>query len=916
MRTILSIAIISVLAGNTPAQIDFVQDVRPILQEHCYACHGEKKQKSGLRLDIKSEAFRGGDGWGPSIVAGDPGQSPLLELVQSEQPDTRMPPEGPPLSPQHIATLETWIREGAKWPEDADTAQLEDKLDHWSFKPRNVTRRHATIDEFIDAALTVNGLEQNPPAQPRSLVRRMYLDVTGLPPTPAEVADFVETPDVRQLADKLLASPRYGERWAQHWLDVIRWAETVGFETNSERRDAWHYRDWVIDALNQDKPYDQFIFEQIAGDCVGEDAALGFLVAGPANLPGQIGRDEAAMRGARQDELSEVISTVSQAFMGLTVGCARCHDHKFDPISQQDYYSMQALFAGLRYGTRRLRGEQNDAMAAKVPAAQAEVKVLVAELAAIRERLSLRAPIKDIHHESFPPVTTKIVRMKINATNNGSPAALYEFEVWKAPNEGNDSKSSADTAKENVALASRGAQVSASSFALANQSRHHDNLIDGSTDTRQAYPWIAGKGGPAWLQVEFEVPAEISAITLHRGTSMPVDFTVEAQRPDGSWLELIHTRDRFPRTDDTRAAEKLDIADTEQDRQKIAQLLARIRSAQAQLARLRAGPQVYAASFVESPDATFLLRRGDAMQPASEVPPSVPLFLEDLKLATDAPDLKRRLALAKHLCSPNHPLTARVIVNRVWQHHFGKGLVDTPSDFGRMGSEPTHPELLDWLATKFIEDGWSIKKLHRRILLSKTYQQSSEPQQRALAVDADCRLLWRFPPRRLEAETLRDSILSASGKLNFDAGGRGFSFFNQRGGLSDYKPKETFDRDGLRRMIYAHKVRMIDVDVFGPFDCPDAGQMKPSRTRSITPVQSLGLLNSPFVLRQAVFFAERIENTAGDDVTAQVTLAFQIAYAREPTAAELERLVPFVSDHGLDQLCRAILNTSEFAYIQ
>lgn len=905
------VASASISADTHVAGVDFVRDVQPILQRYCYECHGTEKQKSGLRLDIKSEALAGGDGWGPSIVAQSAGESPLIELISTDDEDERMPPTGPPLSIADIQTLTRWIDEGADWPDGVDLAQLEDRLDHWSFKPLAVPTGEHSIDQFIDSVLTQNGLTRNAAADARTLARRLTFGLTGLPPTPEQVADFVEDPNVGRFVDRLLASPRYGERWAQHWLDVIRWAETVGFETNAERRNAWHYRDWVIAALNDDKPYDRFVFEQLAGDTTGDDAALGFLVAGPANLPGQVGRDDAAMRGARQDELDEVISTVSQAFLGLTVGCARCHDHKFDPILQRDYYSMQAMFAGLSYGTRRLRGPQNDAWAAQVPAARKKAESLRADLESLREQHDLRPAVQDVNTEHFEAVLATSVRMQINATTNRAAASVYEFEAWTVPVD--DGASSV-----NVALASGGAVPSASSFALANQSRHFDNLIDGSVDKRQSYAWVSAKSGQAWFRIDFPSAAMIDRVTIHRGASMPADFVIEVLSPnDEVWREVAHTRDRLPRVDDSRAADTVTIAslDDEQVKQ-ICDKLAQIRAADGNLNRLVAGPQAYAARFNPDPPATFVLHRGDAMQPRDVAPAAIPEFLGQLDLGSATAETDRRLALARHLTAADHPLTARVIVNRVWQHHFGIGLVDTPSDFGRMGTSPSHPELLDWLVAKFIAGGWSLKKLHRLIVSSETFQQSSLPRRDALAVDAESRLLWRFPSRRLEAEAIRDSILTTSGKLNLKTGGPGFDLFNQRGGLADYKPKQTFQAEGWRRMIYSHKVRMISADVFGAFDCPDAGQMKPSRTRSITPVQSLGLFNSPFVNRQAEFFAQRIRSTVGDDPAAQVDCAIDLAYSRTPTSAERAVLVALAADHGLPQVCRAIFNSSEFVFIQ
>jgi hypothetical protein len=351
--------------------------------------------------------------------------------------------------------------------------------------------------------------------------------------------------------------------------------------------------------------------------------------------------------------------------------------------------------------------------------------------------------------------------------------------------------------------------------------------------------------------------------------------------------------------------------------EKVLQLIAQIRKTQQELNRLAAGPQTYAASFSDLPAATMLLRRGDPMQPSEEVFASAPTVLTG-KAPTTNPqrEFDRRKMLVDHLARPDHPLTARVMVNRIWQHHFGIGLVETASDFGRMGTPPTHPDLLDWLAVEFVENGWSLKHLHRQIVTSKTYTQSSRPRDDAMRVDADARLLWRYPPRRLDAEAIRDSVLMASGKLDLRMYGRGFDFFNQRGGLSDYRPKETFETDGLRRMIYAHKIRMQSVDVFGAFDCPDAGQMTPRRNRSITPIQSLGLLNSPFINRQAEFFAQRIGELAEGDLSEALRIAFEITLTRVPTEDEQEVLLRLARDHGLDQVCRVILNTSEFVSLQ
>lgn len=777
----------------------------------------------------------------------------------------------------------------------------------WSFQPvRKLevpSERSNPVDFFILEKLDEAGLKPSPQADRRTQIRRLYLVMLGVPPEPDVVRAFIDDtrPDAwEELVDRVLADSRYGERWAQHWLDVIRWAETVGFETNAPRLNAWPYRDWVIRSLNEDKPYDRFIFEQIAGDVVLEDAALGFLVAGPANLPGQIGRDEEAMRGARQDELDEVLRTVGQSMMGLTIGCARCHDHKFDPISSRDYYGMQAIFAGLRYGERRWRGEENDRWTSQVPEAREEVASLESRLRGLQQKHQLDHPVQDRHEETFPTVTTDAIRMEIRATDNRSAASLYEFEIF----------SSASPSK-NLALASAGGKADASGFQLANQTRHHDNLIDGTVDARQAFPWVCDKTGPAWIEIELPERKAIDRVIFTRGRSVPADYTILVREPNGSWTPVVNSANRMLRLSDTRPANEVSLLDlTPEEISELVKANGELRTAKAKLARLSSGPQVYAASFTE-PETTYHLPRGDAMQRAEELGPSIPAVLGKLNLSPEGTEQSRRVAFTRHLTSGDHPLTPRVMVNRCWHHYFGTGLVETTSDFGKMGRPPSHPELLDWLAAEFVEKGWSLKQLHRLVLTSATFRQSNRPNVRALEVDADSRLLWRFPPRRVEAEVIRDTILTASGKLNRKAGGVSFDLFKEKGGLSGYNPLETFNEDGWRRMIYARKIRMQSVGVFGAFDCPDAGQMTPQRTRSITPLQALSLMNSPFAIRQAGFLAERLLKHS-PSLDEQIAEAFELALNREPTPTELEKLGELAGNHGLEQVCRVLFNTSEF----
>lgn len=563
---------------------------------------------------------------------------------------------------------------------------------------------------------------------------------------------------------------------------------------------------------------------------------------------------------------------------------------------------MQAIFAGMNYGYRRWRGTENDAWTAQIPAAKEKAGALRTEMNALRAKHGLRPPLASVQTETFAPILAQSIRMRIDATIRSTTASLYEFEAW--------------TKEKNVALASNGAKPSASSFALANQTRHFDNLVDGTVDKRQAFPWGSAKSGAAWIQIDFAQPATLEKVIWHEGSSTPVDYVIEVLQPRATeWKEVASPRDRMPREDDAREAKTVKIEGLSEE--EVAQLMAQIgevRAAYAELRRLTAGPQVYAASIKPEIDQTYLLRRGDPMQREAELKPATPAVLGVYDLEGDS-EQARRVALAKHLTNPQNPLTARVIVNRVWQHHFGVGLVETPSDFGKMGREPTHPQLLDWLTLEFVKNGWSLKWLHKIIVNSATYQQSSQPNPDAEKIDADARLLWRFPPRRMEAEAIRDSILAVSGKLNLEMGGRGFDFFQQRGGLSDYRSKETFDESGWRRMIYAHKIRMQSVDIFGAFDCPDAGQMKPRRTRSITPLQSLSLMNSPFANRQAGFFAERVRQEAGDDPNKQLDHIFALAFARKPTDEERTQLTEFGAKHGLEQVCRVVFNTSEFVFL-
>jgi hypothetical protein len=880
-----------------------------------------------LRLDVKSAAFQGGELYEASIVPGKAGESPLVQFVADENADLLMPPDGDRLSEREIATLTRWVDEGAVWPDGVDLVELEDLRDHWSFLPLSnaappKTRdadwpRHA-IDRFVLARLEQNGLRPAPPADRIAWLRRVSLDLTGLPPTPRETAAFVHDTGegaFQRVVDRLLESPRYGERWAQHWLDVVRYADTHGFEVNTERPNAWPYRDYVIRAFNEDRPYDHFVREQIVGDAVGQDAATGFLVTASVLLPGQIGKDEPSKRLARQDALDEIVVNIGQTFLGLSIGCARCHDHKFDPISQRDYYSMQAFVAGVEYKDRELLTPQ--VVAARDQAEQAKKR-----LAAVERELTLFAPLANSgverpmirpsqNTDRFTPAKARRLRFTIRRTNNLEPC-IDELEVYS-------------TDGSNVALASAGTTVRSSGDKVS-ANRHELRFInDGRYGNSRS--WMSSEVGAGWVELEFSREHEIDRVVWGRDREgkftdrLATDYLVELATTDREWQLAADASDRRAfAPDDAEPSEfsftGLSSPETESAR--------RLLSEQAELtATIEAASdaqKVFAGVFRE-PDQIHLLTRGDPEQPKDVVSPAVPIALGSLQLPVETAEQQRRRALADWIASAANPLTARVMVNRIWQGHFGRGLVETASDFGHSGREPSHPELLDWLAAEFIRSGWSMKHMHKLIVLSATYRQSSTgggptadgPQPES--IDADVRLLWRYPSRRVDAETIRDSMLAVSGQLDLEMFGRGFNLFDKRGGLTGFVPVEHFTDDGLRRMIYAHRVRRERDAVFGAFDCPDGGQSTPRRRESTTPIQALNLFNSRFTLDQADALAARIRAETDGDLSAEIRRAYQLALTREPAPEELQDAENLARTHGLATFCRVLFNSNEFLFI-
>ena len=690
------------VAADAP---NFDRQVAPILAGRCLVCHSGEQPEAKLDLSQAKTALGGGES-GPALVAGSAADSLLWRRIEAGE----MPPKHP-LPASERATLKAWIAGGATWGADPIdrfryTSATRAGYDWWSLQPLAASPRtdqppvaaHNPIDRYIRAKLTEAGLTPSPAADPQTRLRRVYFDLIGLPPTPEEIEQFTARQPQRDafldVVDRLLASPHYGERWARHWLDVAHFGESDGFEFDKMRPHAWRYRNWVIDALNRDLPYDEFARLQIAGDVLRPDdpsaiIATGFLVGGA--FDGLMPKGETMRQVMRQDELEDLVGVVSQTFLGLTVHCARCHDHKFDPIRQTDYYRLAAALAGVKRGNR-------------------------------------------------------------------------------------------------------------------------DVLV------------------PPGKQQAFAV-TPLEAPVVHR------------------------------------------------------------------------------------------LLRGNVEQPAEAVAAggiaSLTASEPDFGLPPDASDGERRAKLAAWIASEKNPLLARTIVNRLWQHHFGSGLVETPSDLGFSGGRPSHPELLNFLARELIARGWSLKAIHRLIVTSETYQQSSRPRDDCLAADADNRLLWRCSPRRLEAETIRDAMLAISGQLNPQQGGPSFQDFRPYiyKTVQYYEPLDPEGPEFQRRSIYRFWARGGKNPLLDAFDCPDPSIAAPRRPATTTPLQALALLNNSFTLRMADALAERLQHERPDGPREHLERAFVLAYGRGPNAEEASASAAFVSEHGLPAFCRVLFNSNGFLYV-
>ena len=842
--------------------VSFPQQIRPILEASCWKCHGASLQLSRLDLRTRESALRGGER-GPALVPGDAAESRLFRLISGKEKPS-MPMDGTKLTDEQIAAIKNWIEQGAPWggesaagaapPAPAAVEEMPispEARKYWAFQ-KPVIRQVPTarsqrsnghpIDAFLMKAMEERGLEPAPEADPRTLVRRAYLDLTGLPPTPADIAQFLSDRAAdrwERLIERLLASPHYGEVWGRHWLDVARYADSNGFEHDFDRPNAWRYRDYVIRAFNEDKPYDVFLKEQIAGDELMHVTPDSLIATGFLRCHAKVGFREKDNPQYRFDYLDDMIATIGRGILGLTVQCARCHNHKFDPISQSDYYRLEATLFGY------VEVEHSLATAEETAAYQKRLAEAEARLQPLREEIRR---IEQPYHDILLPEKYK------------------EFP-------------------ENVQIALR-------------------------TPEAQRTP------GQALLAAQVirttEVPAsEIERIMkpddLARVRGLRVELeSLEKQKPAPIPTAMGITDGDYRLTPDGPGDEP--------------EPGKGVKHEAITGSFLHQGPGRY-----QAPPAYFLFH-GDFQ---SRGPVAEPGFVRVITYGNPPAEIPpanghtsgRRLALAEWLTSLENPLTARVIVNRVWHHHFGRGIVATLDNFGKMGEKPTHPELLDWLALDFMDHGWSIKRLHRLIMTSKAYKMASQFENPGnLAKDPANDFLWRFRLQRLDAEIVRDEMLAVSGALNAEMYGPPVFPKLQEAVLNTMnKGIWEIDQDGpkvWRRSVYVYRKRGLPFPMFEVFDLPDQNITCSRRNVSTVPTQALTLLNDDFVLRQAQLFANRVAEAAPNDPRAQIRIAYEVALSRPPTREEMRLALDFLSKQKVVDLTHVLFNLNEFVYVR
>jgi cytochrome c553 len=952
-------------AGHTGQAAYFDQEIHPLLEKHCFKCHGDEKVEGGLVMTMRDGLLAGGKR-GPALDLANPADSLLLQMLSYKDARHEMPPRGK-LPDAEIAKLAGWVAMGAPYNPDREYAArashspvIDDEARAWwAYRPVATASPPAVadpawaahpVDAFVRGGLDAAGLAPNPPAPRAALLRRLHYDLTGLPPTLDEVREF-ETdaaPDAwEKRVDELLARPQFGEKWARFWLDLVRYAETNGFERDAEKPVIWRYRDYVVRAFNSNKPYDRFIREQLAGDELA-DRDFDALVATGYHRLMQWDDEPADALQHFYDVLDDNVATTAQVFLGTTMGCARCHDHKGDPIRQVDYARFAAFFHGLapqrREGTlvawnegheaaealARRQGGLAEAAAAVAAIESAIVPRLVdaGVLAGTKPALALvphavREPHRWRHRFEDPGPAW----FEIGHDDSAWPLAPGGFGRRGTPGAvvGTDWHGEAIWLRADFRLT----EIPADLVLVV----HHDEDVEVYLNNLRIHE---AKGYQRDYQVIPLPPAARAALQTGKnvlavkcrqsGGGQYIDAGLYTGPPDGG------TPASWVRANRARAGEILGSRDT-----------ARFLRALDEHARLQAerpGVAVYAATETgPEPAPLHVHLRGNPHAPGEQVEPGFPLVLVPGEAAAAAviPDgyrargtSGRRRVLAEWIAGPANPLTARVMANRIWQMCFGRGLVPTPNDFGRLGEAPTHPELLDWLAAEFIRSGWDVKHLQRLILTSRSYRMSAAPREQAVASDPLNTRYWRHDMRRLGAEEIRDSMLLVSGQLNLAAGGppvypplpeEVLATASNRGSAWGRSPPA----DQVRRSLYVKVKRSLRLPVLVDHDAPDPDMSCAARFNTTVPTQALGMLNSAFVNDQAAAFAARVRARSGDEPAAFARAALALALARPPTGDEvaacldLERRLRdeagLAAAAALDRLCLVILNLNEFVWL-
>lgn len=775
--------------------VDFTRQIQPVLAKHCYSCHGPDQAEGGLRFSDGESALAEAESGEFAIVPGDVEASQLIHRITSDDEFERMPPEGDPISDDDIELLKAWIQSGAAWKQ------------HWAFYPsKNAqppeiagekTSTHP-IDAFVISSLQAANLQPNPPADRATLIRRAHYDLIGLPPTADEVSAFVadQRPEAyTELIDRLLASEHYGERWGRHWLDLVRYAETNSFERDGVKPNAWKYRDYVIRSFNDDKPYNQFVREQLAGDELDEVTTETLTATGFYRLG--IWDDEPAdPLQAKYDELDDIITTMGQAFLGLTINCARCHDHKIDPIPQTDYYSLVAFLSDLTpYGTRG-------------------------------------------NKESFNQVDVSPPKLVATYAANDAQRADLEKQIHAIEQSG-----------------------------IAKMSAPDQRATEGPKRDRKAV----------------------------------LDEKLKSNLTADKWKELKS-------------------------------LQAELRQVVMQGQKLPAREMVLGVAKTQTePQKTHVMFRGNPHSPAQEVTPSFPTIFgaPDPELKnTDSPSGRRRI-FADWVASDDNMLTSRVMANRLWQFHFGRGIIRSSNNFGQLGTPPTHPELLDWLSKNLVSNGWRLKAMHRLIMTSQTYQMSSATNENAVLRDPANDLFWKFDPRRLSAEEVRDSILAVNRSLNTKAYGPSvYPTMSEEVLAGQSRPGagwgNSTPEERRRRSVYIHVKRSLLTPLLAAFDLPEPDRTCEARFATLQPGQALSMLNSSFIHEQAAKLAESI-GASDLDNSQIVRRSIQSVLSRDASDAEVregtELIVDLETNHGLEReravqlYCLTVMNWNEFLFV-